>query len=131
MDLIDVYVKQIRSILEFAAPVWNSSLTASEVADIERVQKVFLHILLGNKYISYKSALSFCCLESLAERRMKLCTKFAKKALQNEKHSHWFVRNNKKVNTRSKPALLKMPRYRCERFRRSPIPYLTNLLNSL
>ena len=79
----------------------------------------------------FKVPFLFCCLESLAERRIKLCTKFAKKALGNEKHSHWFTRNMKKVNTRSKPDLLKMPRYRCERFRRSPIPYLTSLLNSL
>ena len=71
-DLIDVYMKQIRSILEFAVPVWNSSLRAAEAADIERVQKVFLHIILGNEYMSYESALSFCCLESLAERRTKL-----------------------------------------------------------
>ena len=27
-DLKDVYIKQIRSILEYAAPVWHSSLTA-------------------------------------------------------------------------------------------------------
>ena len=39
-DLIDVYMKQIRSILEFAVPVWHSSLTGEDRADIERVQNV-------------------------------------------------------------------------------------------
>ena len=38
-DLTDIYVKQVRSILEFGVPVWNSGLTQEEVSDIERVQK--------------------------------------------------------------------------------------------
>ena len=38
-DLKDVYCKQVKSILEFGVPVWNSALTKEHVADIERVQK--------------------------------------------------------------------------------------------
>ena len=38
-DLIDVYIKHVRSILEFGVPVWNSGLTLEEIKDIERVQK--------------------------------------------------------------------------------------------
>ena len=53
-SLLDVYVKQVRSILEFGAPVWNAGLTKSEICDIERVQKTFLHILLGQNYINYE-----------------------------------------------------------------------------
>ena len=34
-DLLDIYFKQIRSIAEFAVPVWNSSLTGEDVANIE------------------------------------------------------------------------------------------------
>ena len=40
-DLTDIFVKHVRSILEYGAPVWNSSLTKQEAVDIERVQKVF------------------------------------------------------------------------------------------
>ena len=36
-QLIDVYIKQIRSVLELAVPVWHSSLT---VADRLRIEKV-------------------------------------------------------------------------------------------
>ena len=36
------YVQQVRSVLEIAAPAWNSGLTISEKLDIERVQKSFL-----------------------------------------------------------------------------------------
>ena len=56
-DLIDVYFKQIRSILEFASPVWNPSLTGDDIINLERVQKTVLHIVLGDNYKSYSSAL--------------------------------------------------------------------------
>ena len=45
-DLLDVYIKQVRSILELAVPDWHSGLTLGETADIERVQRAALQILL-------------------------------------------------------------------------------------
>ena len=47
-DLLDVYYKQIRSILEFAVPVWNSSITGEHIAQLERIQKTSLHVILGD-----------------------------------------------------------------------------------
>ena len=38
-DLVDIYIKQIRSILELAVPVWHDSITLAEQIDIERIQK--------------------------------------------------------------------------------------------
>ena len=89
-DLIDVYTKQIRSVLELAVPVWHSSITQQERTDIERVQKSVLHVLLGDSYTSYEYALTLVNLESLELRREKLCLKFAKKAEKNDKHQNWF-----------------------------------------
>ena len=71
-DLIDMYIKQVRSIIEFGVPVWNAGLTEAEVHEIERVHKSFLHILLGNNYISYDSALLVIGLECLSDRRTNL-----------------------------------------------------------
>ena len=42
-DLLEVYVKQIRCLLELAVPAWQSSLTLAEIPDIERVQKSACH----------------------------------------------------------------------------------------
>ena len=56
-DLVDIFVKQARSILEFGAPVWNLSITRKEVTDMERVQNSFLHIVLEKDYVDYESAL--------------------------------------------------------------------------
>ena len=128
-DMTDVYVKQIRSILEFGTPVWNPNLTQDDISSIERVQKSFLHIVLGQRYKSYESALRLANLESLEQRRTKLCLSFATKATKHPKHQSWFVANNP-PDTRSKKVQLKPPLCRMNRYAKSPIPYLTNLLNS-
>ena len=38
-DLVDIYVKQIRSVLELAVPAWHSGINQTEKIDIERIQK--------------------------------------------------------------------------------------------
>ena len=38
-DLIDLYIKQIRSVLELAVPAWHGAITQLERMDIERIQK--------------------------------------------------------------------------------------------
>ena len=56
-DLLEVYFKQIRSILEYAVPVWHSSLVGADISKLERIQKTVLHIVLGDTYKSYRQAL--------------------------------------------------------------------------
>ena len=99
-DLLDVYVKQVRNVSELGVQAWHCSRTQGETRDIERVQKSALHIVLGNKYISYKHALEFVKLETLEQRRVKLSLKFALKAEKHKKFRHWFKMNSIDVNTR-------------------------------
>ena len=129
-DLIDIYNKQVRSTLEFAVPVWNSKLTKQQTKDIERVQKTFLYTLREQDYTHYSESLQFFKMESLATRRQKLCEKFAKKAANHPKHQNWFSLNNQPTRkTRSIKTKYKEPPFNTNRFRDSPIPYLTRLLN--
>ena len=128
-ELKDVYIKQIRSILELAVPAWHPGLTVQNTIDIEQVQRAALQIMLGQEFRSYNSALNILNLESLATRREKLCLKFSKKASKHWKHSNWFNENNKDKETR-----LPRPKYcpvfsRTKRFQNIPISYLTGLLN--
>ena len=131
-DLKDIYVKQIRSLVEFGVPVWNSTLSQQCSREIERVQKASVRIILGNTSFSYKEALHVLDLETLEMRREKLCLKFAKKCARHPRHSSWFVKDTtiRNIQTRSKKPTYKPPLFRLERFERSPIPYLTKLLNS-
>ena len=129
-ELIDLYVKQVRSILELAVPAWQGAITQEDRNDIERVQKAAHHIILGDKYVSYRTALKQTGLQTLEARREKLCLKFAKKAVKHPKHKNWFKVRKKAQNTRQKQT-----KY-CEviankgRYKKSPISYLTSLLNT-
>ena len=118
------------SVLEFGVPVWNSGLQNEESSDIERVQKAFLHIALGQAYLSYENALKISKLETLEYRRENLCLTFAKKAAKHPKHCHWFVETDPDApDTRSIKQKYQEPLCRLNRFKTSPIPYLTSLLN--
>ena len=57
IEIIDVYQKQVRSILELAVPVWTAGLTIDNIRELERVQKTALAIILGRKYDGYHDAL--------------------------------------------------------------------------
>jgi hypothetical protein len=67
-------------------------------------------------------------METLESRRVKLCETFAKKAAENPKFKHWFKIGGRV--TRSDKIRYCVPEARTSRFMKSPIPYLTNLLNS-
>ena len=133
-ELVDVYTKQCRSILELAVPVWSAGLTSDDVIALERVQKTACAIILGREYNGYENALEKLRLRTLEERRVELCTKFARKTAKNEKYQHWFVetgRSAQDITTRSKKNTTKYKpiKFRTDRFRDSPLPYLTSLLN--
>ena len=131
-DLKDTYCKQVRSILEFGVPAWNYGITKQQSSDIERVQKSFLYIVLGSNYTDYTSALEKIGLETLEQRRYKLCENFVKKAIKDPKHKQWFDEYNQVgAKTRSDKTQYITPLYRLERYQRSPIPYLTDILNSI
>ena len=127
--LLDVYEKQIRCTVEFAVPAWASSLKKYEVTQIERVQKAALAIIFTNRYKNYENALKLSGVNTLSVRRTEICLKFAKKAYNNPKYEHWFCKNPADVNTRSEKLFFKPVKYRTDRFKNSPISYLTKLLN--
>ena len=113
--------------------MWNSNLTNQNSDEIERVQKSFAHIALGSQYVDYRQALEALGLETLKERRIKLCRRFALKSSKHPLHSKWFVKesSSKTFNTRSIKKKYIVPFARLERFKQSPLLYLTQLLNDL
>ena len=131
-ELVDVYQKQIRSIMEFAVPVWEPGLTIAEKKQIERVQKAAFNIILGEEYNSYDNALTILHSESLSLRRQNLSLSFGRKALNDPKYYSWFKVNDRKpLHTRAdkEQTVLKTVQTRTDLYRDSPLPYLTNMLN--
>ena len=76
--------KEVRSVLELVVPVWHSGITRLQAGDIERIQKISFKIKLGVRYNGYKSACTLFSAQTLEERRIKLCIKFAFKNLKSE-----------------------------------------------
>ena len=130
VDLVDVYCKQIRSILELAAPAWQSSVTLTEKQDIERIQKSACHIIQGSDYISYRNSLKALKLEPLETRRIKLSLKFALKAEKHQKFKKWFKPTPTTHKTRLEKTKYCNVRANHTRFVKSPISYLTSMLNT-
>ena len=89
-DLLYVYMSLIRSILETACPVFQPLLTEGDKDKIERVQKIVLKIILGEKYQSYEQACLDVKLDTLKARRIQLCLNFGLKCLSNSKHKTLF-----------------------------------------
>ena len=125
--MYDVYIKEIRSILELAVPVWHSGLTKQQSADIERIQKTAFRIILQHKYENYKQACASLSAETLQQRRVKLCSKFASKNSKSE--NSMFMKAGTHAKTRRRSDLVR--EYKCNlgRFRKSSLPYLARLLN--
>ena len=85
-ELINIYILYIRSVVEYCAVVWHSSLTVANELAIERVQKVALRIILKDDYLSYSNALKITSLKTLKDRRVDLCLNFARKSAKKSKN---------------------------------------------
>ena len=121
-QMTDVYIKEVRSVLEMAVPVWHPSITRRESSEIKGVQRVALRIILGTKHTSYHAACQYLSIDTLEKRHEKLCLNFTKKNLKSQNS-----RNQEPA--RRKPDLVKEFRCNTQRYRKSTLPYLARILN--
>ena len=130
-DMVYLYKTFIRSILEYSAVVWHSSLSQNNISDIERIQKTALKVILKERYTNYDSALKVLNLESLSKRREMLCLRFAKKSLKLQNFKKMFPLNNKKLHCMKQRREKKFyeKHANTERYMKSSIPYMQKLLN--
>ena len=73
----------VRPVLEYACPVWHSSLTSSLHDDLEQIQRRATKIMLPS--LSYNERLSELGLPTLHERRVELCRWFYKSVVRQHK----------------------------------------------
>ena len=129
-DLRSIYLTYVRSILDQSAVVWHSSLTGKNRRDLERVQKSAVRVIMGKRYTDYKNGLKHLNLSTLDDRRESSCLKFAKNCLKNEKLKDIFqkVKSEHKMKKR-KSKRFQNRRIKTQRYKKSAVPYMTNLLN--
>ena len=127
-ELFDVYRKEVRTVLEFAVPVWHSGLTKKQISEIEAVQKLAFRIILGGSYQRYSDACALLDTQTLEQRRLEICLRFAKKNVESENSLFSKPTTLPSLRRRSKVV----QEYKCHkaRFQRSSLPFLASLLNA-
>ena len=93
---------------------------------------------MGDMYESYDQSRNLLGVEKLSDRRVVLCLNFARRAEKNPKYSNWFQPAEEivppNIDTRSDKTVIQtkytpVP-FRTDRFSKSPLPFLTELLNN-
>ena len=79
-DILRIYASMIRSVLEYAAPVWYTSLSQEQSGRLESVQKRALCVAYSD--ISYRRALSLTGRRTLHQRRKDIARDFFMQLLQ-------------------------------------------------
>ena len=129
-ELVHLWIIFCRSKLEQTCVLWHSTLTQENIEDLERTQKTFAKLVLGQKYENYEDALLKLNLISLNSRRQNLCLKFAQYGLRNHTLTDLLRKNKKNHNMETR----KFEKHHTDfsntaRYGRSTIPYMQTLLN--
>ena len=131
-QLVDALQKQVLSVLWLGAPAWYCQTTEQERKDIDRVAKVGLRIIFGEAYCGFENCLLSAKMLRPTEQLAKMTSRFAAKNVSHNKFSQWFEPATRKtINTRSTKNIQKYKSVpaRTARYAKSPIPYMTQMLN--
>ena len=129
-DIFYFFTMKIRSVLEFASPVFSSMLIESEKSDIERIQKIVLKVILGDNYSSYEQACTSMNITTLEQRRHDLSLKFALSWLESPQHKHLFIQRKSLYYKLRNMKSFEVPLCHSDRYYSSPLPHLTRILNN-
>ena len=138
-QMLDVYQKQVRSFLELAVPGGSQHLHSMKQNKFRECKGVPCISYLGMTiHESYESALDTLESDNVNDRRIKLCQNFAKKSFKHPHYTNWFCESEEvlpNIETRGdgsrKINKLKPVQTRTRRYSKSPLPYLTELLNNM
>ena len=121
-DLLRVYVSVIRPVLEYACPVWHTSLPMYLSDNIETIQKRCLRTIFPGH--SYDEARSISNLPTLFESRTKLCQSYFRKMHNADHKLNKLSPNQRNISYDLRTYnTLPVPLARTDRFRRSLIPW--------
>ena len=119
--LRSVYVCFVRPVLEYACPLWHSSLTSSLHDDLEQIQRRATKIMLPS--LSYNERLSELGLPTLHERRVELCRRFYKSVVRQHKFHDVLPSTVERPYSLRNSRTFSLVKCRTKRFQDSLIPY--------
>ena len=117
--------------LEYCDSMWHSSLTAGQSKSLEQLQRRACRIVLGRNFTSYSDALIDCDLDSLYDRRVEHCLRFAEGLSKSSRRNELLPPVRRDVHGRNLRNADKLTQLfaRTLWFQNSLIPYCIRLLN--
>ena len=126
------YEMQVRSILEYACPVWCGLLNEVQKVKLEAIQRLSLSVILGRETKSHAANLSRLGLTTLDERRLVLAKEFAIKMFIRNRHRGAFQPNPRfGDNSRVVQPRILLPKMRNARGDKAPLNFLGSLINAM
>ena len=113
--------------LEANCPVWTGAITKRQSRSLSRVQRKAVATITGKEYEKGCSDLK---LEMLPARRKQLSMKFAEKTVKKSRHQDIFQMLPNPPTTRKGTKIWYEPVSHSRRHQKSPVPYLSRLLNN-
>ena len=127
-ELLKAYITLIRPIAEYCGVVLHSMLTDKQDEEVEQLQASALRYIFGYGVPYAKMREEAGGLETLTQRRIAACDKFAANCVRSGRFSHWFPPTNQ--TKRSRHTLAYREDYAiCERLRNSPLFHMRRRLN--
>ena len=128
--LVEYWKAEGRVHLEFACPVWHSSINKAQKQSLERSQRVAMAAIVGFWEPSMTQQLQALGLERLESRRTNNSHRFAASTATRSCHSDIFRLGSEAPERKAKHSLkYREPWARTAVYRKSAVPYLTRLLN--
>lgn len=123
-DLLHYYKSVIRPVLEYACPVWQSSLSACQLSHLESIQRRALRIILSN-VDEYGIQCAMCDLDTISVRLDYLAQSFFKRICRSNDCINYLLPLDDRCLTQTLRYVFKFQSYYCrtELFKRSFIPY--------
>ena len=121
-DLLKFYFSIIRSQLEYAAPVFATSLPTTLIERLESVQKRAMHIIYPE--LSYVEALNISNMDTLQQRRLKICRRFFKDMQKPDSILNHLLPKKRETRYRFRTQKqYEIPKCKTSRFKNTLIPY--------
>ena len=122
IDLLKFYCSIVRSQLEYAVPVFATSLPGTLIERLESVQKRAMRIIFPE--LSYTEALKTANIVTLQKRRLDICKRFFKDMLNTDHILHHLLPEERvaRYSIRSQKKF-EIPRCKTNRFKNTLIPY--------
>lgn len=129
-DLRSVYCSFIRPVLEYACPVWHSSLTSKLDDEVEKIQRRAVRIICPR--LSYADGLVELKLPTLFGRRETLCKSFYLKVLHTSSNLNALMPEPaQRHHNLRKPRKFRLFKCRTKRFQDSFLPYCVSKWDAL